>query len=518
MNQRWTADVLVDAVTGTPLGRNGIVMKPRRSAIGMNPATNQPGIGINSMTCDCGTHAEPTPQVQRALSRRRVLAGSAVVGVLPLLPGLGSIASADGVQRDFGFLPPQAKTEEFTRPMMFPVLPDPDLGKASWSDTYMAPRGNGRKHEGQDLMGKKMLKLLACVDGTIIELRHGSSGNSLYLKGDDGWYYCYLHINNDTPGTDDGKNSFEHAYASGLKQGDKVVKGQHIAYLGDSGNAEGSGSHVHFEIRMPNDKWYNASAVNPKYSLDAAEPAVLGGGSSDSNESNGGIELATTGRYVPFAQPADFVRRQAIDFLGVTPTAAWVDDAVERLEAGSITADDFVVSLMNDDSWAGIVNPTVRLYSAYFLRRPDTSGLKYWVGRVRNKVSLDKVSQDFAVSAEFKERYGKLGNAEFIQTVYPNVFARQPDNGGLLYWTQRLDQGKTRGWVMRQMCESAEYVNNTAADIAVIAAYLGLLQKSPATADFTGWSTMTKANSNAVTELVRFIRTGADYRARVASL
>ena len=154
--------------------------------------------------------------------------------------------------------------------MMFPVLPDATLGKATWSDTYLAPRSGGRQHEGQDLMGKKMLKLLAVVDGTIVELRHQSGGNSLYLKGDDGWYYCYLHINNDDPGTDNGANQFKYAFAPGMATGKRVLKGEHIAYLGDSGNAEATGAHCHFEIRMPNAKWYNAAAVNAKYSLEAA--------------------------------------------------------------------------------------------------------------------------------------------------------------------------------------------------------------------------------------------------------
>ena len=146
--------------------------------------------------------------------------------------------------------------------MMFPVLPDAALGKATWTDTYLAPRSGGRLHEGQDLMGKKMLKLLACVDGTIVELRHSSGGNSLYLMGTDGWYYCYLHINNDDPGTDNGANQFKYAFAPGMAIGTKVRRGDHIAYLGDSGNAESTGAHCHFEIRMPNAKWYNAAAVN----------------------------------------------------------------------------------------------------------------------------------------------------------------------------------------------------------------------------------------------------------------
>ncbi len=56
-------------------------------------------------------------------------------------------------------------------------------------------------------------------DGVVIELRYGSGGNSLYLKGDDGWYYCYLHINNDTPGTDDGANRYDQAFGPGIGQG-----------------------------------------------------------------------------------------------------------------------------------------------------------------------------------------------------------------------------------------------------------------------------------------------------------
>lgn len=399
---------------------------------------------------------------------------------------------------------------------MFPVLPDAKLGKATWSDTYLAPRSSGRRHEGQDLMGAKMLKLLACVDGTVVELRHGASGNSLYLKGDDGWYYCYLHINNDTPGTDDAKNDFDKAFAPGLKKGDKVTKGQHIAYLGDSGNAEGSGSHLHFEIRMPNDKWYRASSVNAHYSLQAAEPAVLGGGAT--NEESADDTYTTTGPFVLFTRAEDFARRQAVDFLGVEPSAAWLADATKRLETGKVGADAFVVELIGSSTWSTTVDPTVRLYRAYFLRRPDTSGLRYWVGKVRDGESLDAVSQNFANSAEFKNRYGKLGNAEFVKLIYENVFGRQPDNSGYLHWTYQLDHGKSRGWVMRQMCESPEYVSKTSDEVGVIGAYFGLLNQAPTSGDLTGWTQMARANSGALAVLINQLRTGDAYAQRVRSL
>ena len=473
------------------------------------------------MSCSCGHHETPHRIGGKHLSRRAVIATGAAAIATPLLPGLGGVASASdgegGVQRDFGFLPPQPAGAEHVRPIMFPVLPDPVLGKASWSDTYLAPRSNGRKHEGQDLMGKKLLKLLACVDGTVAELRHGSGGNSLYLEGDDGWYYCYLHINNDSPNTDDAANRFDEAFAAGLKKGDRVTKGQHIAYLGDSGNAEGSGAHLHFEIRMPNANMWQASAVNAHYSLLEAEPAKLGGGPTEP-EPEEESAFATTGPFVPFAKAGDFARRQALDFLGVTPSAAWLSDATKRLEAQSVTADGFILDQIASDAWTSIVAPTIRLYTAYFLRRPDASGLRYWVERVRGGTSLDKVSQDFAGSAEFKDRYGRFGNAEFVKQIYQNVFDRDPDNAGFLYWTQQLDHGKTRGWVMRQMCESPEYLAKKEHEVGVISAYFGLLNQIPSQGDVNGWTEMSRANRGALGVLVGQLRTSGDYAKRVKSL
>ncbi|MFH1712358.1 MAG: M23 family metallopeptidase, partial [Patescibacteria group bacterium] len=86
-----------------------------------------------------------------------------------------------------------------------------------------------------------------------------------------------------TPGTDDGNGGVENAYASGVRQGVRVNRGQLIGWVGDSGNAESIGSHLHFEI-------YNGgTAINPYESLLAAqnasdhepEPEVLGETSID---------------------------------------------------------------------------------------------------------------------------------------------------------------------------------------------------------------------------------------------
>ena len=119
------------------------------------------------------------------------------------------------------------------------------------------------------MVGVRMQPLLAAVDGTVTKIsleNQGISGVSIRITGDDGWYYSYYHVNNDTPGTDDGQATPEWQVEPGLSVGSRVRAGQVIGYMGDSGNAEYSVPHLHFEIRTP-----DHTPVNPYHSLVAAQ-------------------------------------------------------------------------------------------------------------------------------------------------------------------------------------------------------------------------------------------------------
>jgi 3D (Asp-Asp-Asp) domain-containing protein len=147
-------------------------------------------------------------------------------------------------------------------PLLFPVVKGAD-----WSDTFGAAR-TGHTHQGQDLMAPKLRPLIACFAGTVtLHRNRGTAGNWITLMGTgaaSGWKAEYMHLNNDTPGTNDGIGGDRYAFAPGLKDGDVVKAGQFLGYVGNSGNAENTGSHCHFELHGPK------GAMNATLALRAA--------------------------------------------------------------------------------------------------------------------------------------------------------------------------------------------------------------------------------------------------------
>jgi len=160
-------------------------------------------------------------------------------------------------------------------PMVFPVD-----GDHSFINSWHFPRdGGARLHEGTDIMAERHSLLVATVDGVIETVRHsnsGKAGNMVVLKDDSGNRFYYIHLNNDEPGTDNGVNLAEQAFAPGIAEGVRVSAGDPIGYVGDSGNAENSSPHVHFALKAA-----DGGAVNPYASLIGADvsgqtPAVFG--------------------------------------------------------------------------------------------------------------------------------------------------------------------------------------------------------------------------------------------------
>src|SRR4051812_20278661 len=149
-----------------------------------------------------------------------------------------------------------------------PTLLFPVAGATTYQDDFGQARAGGA-HQGNDLMSTKKTPVIAVESGTVkFWTTSASAGCMLYLYGASGTMYEYIHLNNDVTMKNDnrGKCVAGMSYAKGLKDGAHVTVGQQIGYVGDSGDANGIASHLHFEVHPA-----GGAAVDPYPYLQSAQ-------------------------------------------------------------------------------------------------------------------------------------------------------------------------------------------------------------------------------------------------------
>lgn len=121
-------------------------------------------------------------------------------------------------------------------------------------DTYTQARAGGaREHDAIDIMAPRGTPVVAAAEGTVEKLyfSQGGGGISAYVRSPDRqWIYYYAHLD---------------AYAPGLREGQRLGRGDPIGIVGSTGNANPEGPHLHFAVhRMaPNERWHQGTPVNP---------------------------------------------------------------------------------------------------------------------------------------------------------------------------------------------------------------------------------------------------------------
>lgn len=182
----------------------------------------------------------------------------------------------------------------------------------------------------------------------------------------------------------------------------------------------------------------------------------------------------------PFPSVAQTTEQLHQDFLGRGATPAEETAWTNAVNAGSADTATLVAKLAADPAYASTRAPLIRLYWAFFLRRPDSSGLTFWLNRYQSGAKLSTIAQSFATSSEFKNRYGNVGNQQYVKLVFENVFERQPDPSGLAYWTGKLDRKEvTRGGVIVGFSESSEGKRRLAGPTNITLITLAMLRKVP---------------------------------------
>lgn len=120
-------------------------------------------------------------------------------------------------------------------------------------DTFFDSRGQGRTHEALDIMAPRGTPVRAVEEGTIVKLFNSDGGGGLTIYQFDPaqiFTYYYAHLD---------------SYASGLREGQRVRRGQTIGYVGSTGNASPDAPHLHFAIfRLTAErKWWKGEPINP---------------------------------------------------------------------------------------------------------------------------------------------------------------------------------------------------------------------------------------------------------------
>ena len=127
--------------------------------------------------------------------------------------------------------------------IIFPVI-----GPVTYTNDFGAPRGGGA-HQGNDMMAAKRSPAVAAEAGTVkYWTTSRAAGCMLYLYGESGTVYYYIHLNNDLTLKNDNRGKCVRGVAYAVKNGQRVQAGQQVGYVGDSGDANGIASHLHFEM------------------------------------------------------------------------------------------------------------------------------------------------------------------------------------------------------------------------------------------------------------------------------
>jgi murein DD-endopeptidase MepM/ murein hydrolase activator NlpD len=137
-------------------------------------------------------------------------------------------------------------------PVSLPV-PVQGIDRVQLTDTWGGPRSGGRHHEGIDIFARRGTPVIASTHGVIV--RKGLNllgGRVVGVLGPAGWYHYYAHLDE----------------WSTLGIGDWVEVGMVLGYVGDSGNAKGTPTHLHYGI------YVDGQARNPYPLLNPLPPTT----------------------------------------------------------------------------------------------------------------------------------------------------------------------------------------------------------------------------------------------------
>ena len=110
-------------------------------------------------------------------------------------------------------------------------------------DTWGAPRSEGRQHQGIDIFAPKGTPVISTTPGIVQRIgQNRLGGNCVWILGPSGQVHYYAHLD----------------HFGDIQPNQKIEPGDVIGYVGNSGNARSTPSHLHYCIYT-----FFGQAVNP---------------------------------------------------------------------------------------------------------------------------------------------------------------------------------------------------------------------------------------------------------------
>lgn len=130
-------------------------------------------------------------------------------------------------------------------------MPIANLRASELRDSFSESRG-GHRHEAIDIPEPRGTPVIAVDDGFVRKIFESvPGGHTVYeFNADETLCYYYAHLE---------------GYAGGLKEGQKLRRGDVIGFVGTSGNAPPNAPHLHFAVsRLGADRhWWEGTPIDP---------------------------------------------------------------------------------------------------------------------------------------------------------------------------------------------------------------------------------------------------------------
>ena len=99
-----------------------------------------------------------------------------------------------------------------------------------------------------------------------------------------------------------------------------------------------------------------------------------------------------------------------------------------------------------------------RLYTECLGREPEEGGLKYWsLGLTNLELTGSQAAHEFFYCQEFNDH--GFDNKELITRMYKTFMGREPDTEGLNYWLGNMNNGMTKDQVFNSFVQSQEFTD-----------------------------------------------------------